>query len=146
MTKIDSVCHRSPLHGWVGPDRYGLSARELCWPGRFRSLPMSGCLQNQGFPGSFRRLFCEPGGEQHVLGYEFPHAARSLFQLLPFRRATLPERLLKKFPHRGGDLFQVCFEREMPGLQELNGRVRIVSQESLGARRNEIWIKFTPDG
>src|ERR1700683_3940864 len=38
------------------------------------------------------------------------------------------------------------FKREMPGLQELNRRVGVVSQERLGAGRNEVWIKFAPHG
>src|SRR5580658_187497 len=56
------------------------------------------------------------------------------------------ERLPQKFPHRGGDLREVRFERKMPRLQELNRRVWVVSQECLGARRNEIWIEFAPHG
>ena len=38
----------------------------------------------------------------------------------------------------------MCFEREVPGLEELNGHVRVISPECLGARRNEIGIKLAP--
>jgi len=56
------------------------------------------------------------------------------------------ERTLKKFPHRRCDLFEVCFEREMPGFQELHCRVGVVSPESLSTGRNEIGIEFAPHG
>ena len=56
------------------------------------------------------------------------------------------KRPLKKFPHLRGDLFEVCFKREMPGFQELNYRVGVVSPESLSAGRNEIGIEFAPHG
>src|SRR5579871_2369289 len=55
---------------------------------------------------------------------------------------SLPERPPQKFSRRGGDLREVRFERKMPRLQELNRGVGVVSQECLGARRNEIWINL----
>ncbi len=47
--------------------------------------------------------------------------------------------------HRGRDFDYVRLEREMPGIQELNPRVRYVLSKCLGPRGNEEGVVLTPN-
>src|SRR6185312_14601240 len=49
-------------------------------------------------------------------------------------------QLRQKLPHREGNFFDVCFEREMSAIEELNRGVRVVASECLGTRGNKVEI------
>src|SRR5215467_5419016 len=52
---------------------------------------------------------------------------------------------LEKVLHGGGNFNDMCFEREMSGIEELNLRVRYVFPKCFCSRRNEERIVLAPD-
>src|SRR5215467_1470504 len=52
---------------------------------------------------------------------------------------------LEKVLHGGGNFNDMCFEREMSGIEELNLRVRYVFPKCFCSRRNEERIILAPD-
>src|SRR5579863_5415538 len=53
-------------------------------------------------------------------------------------------QLRQKLPHREGNFFDLCFEREMSAIEESNRGVRVVASECLGTRGNKVEILLPP--
>src|SRR5215467_3357568 len=60
--------------------------------------------------------------------------------------AVTPDSVrFKEVPHGGSNFDDVCFQREMPGIEKLNLRARYVFPIRFGSCRNEERIVFAPD-
>ncbi len=60
-------------------------------------------------------------------------------------RFASPSNLREKLPHGLCDFFDVGFQREVPRIEKLHGRVQIVPPESFRAWRDEIEVALSPD-